>query len=316
MRGAPTVELEQVPCSLCGADNWELHLTRGDLNLFLGGNFRLVRCRACGLVYLNPRPPVERLGGLYRDDYDQYTVAVPAEPSWLARLDREYGLRKRCRVVLRRVARGRLLDVGCATGDFLWAMRRCPGWEVAGVELNPAAAHYARNRLQLDVRTGTLEAAGFEAGAFDVVTMWDVLEHLPDPAATLRLAAQLLRPGGLLVINTPNLDSFDARVFGKYWIGYELPRHLSVFSRRTLEALTAQAGFRTVDFRNLYGSHAWAMSSLRFWLRAHMKNDRLRARLEAVILSRPVRVLCLPYFLVMDQLRLSSGMTVSCLKVS
>ncbi len=310
------MQLEPVQCGLCGGEAWVPYLTRGDLNLFLAGQFQLVRCQTCGLVYLNPRPPVAQLGELYRDDYDQYTVAVSAVPSRLARLDREYGLRKRCRAVLRFVPRGRLLDVGCATGDFLWAMRRYPGWQVSGVELNDSAARYAREQLQLDVRTGTLAAAGFAAGSFDAVTLWDVIEHVPDPAATLAEVARLLRPGGLLVINTPNLDSLDARLFGAYWIGYELPRHLYVFSRRTLQAFTTQAGFTTVDFRNLYGSHSWAMSSVRFWLRAKMKNARLRQWLEAAVMSLPLRALCLPYFLVIDQLRLGSGMTVTCRKTA
>lgn len=306
------MEWEWVRCNQCGAEAWDLHLRRGDLNLFLEGEFQLVRCRTCDLVYLNPRPPVAQLGELYRDDYDQYTVAVTALRSRLARWDREYGLRKRCRAVLRFVPQGRLLDVGCATGDFLWAMRRYPGWEVAGVELNAAAAEYARAELQLDVRSGTLETANFPAASFDAVTMWDVIEHVPDPAATLAEAARLLRPGGLLVINTPNLASLDARLFGPYWIGYELPRHLYVFSRATLQAQTARAGFTTVDFRNLYGSHSWAMSSVRFWLRARLPGSRLRPWLERAVLSLPVRALALPYFTVMDQLRLSSGMTVTC----
>jgi SAM-dependent methyltransferase len=212
---------------------------------------------------------------------------------------------------------GQLLDVGCATGDFLDVMRQYPGWEVCGVELSDYASRYAREQLGLDVRTGTLESAQFPEAVFDVVTLWDVIEHLPDPLGTLRQIHRLLRPGGLLVFNTPNLESLDARLFKAYWIGYELPRHLHVFSRRTLLTLIEIACFRLVDMRCFYGSHAAAMSSARFWLRAKLRNTRWHAwqeRLVPVLFSRLLRLLTLPYFFLTDQLRLSSGLTVFCTK--
>jgi SAM-dependent methyltransferase len=309
------MKMEQVRCNLCGADRSVPYLERGDLSLFLAGRFSLVRCLECGLVYQNPRPAGAELAHIYPDEYDQYTIGLQQEPSPLARLDRLYGLRKRCIAVMRHKAQGRLLDVGCATGDFMDVMRQYPGWEVAGVELSAYASQYAREKLGLDVKTGTLEQAGFSEASFDVITLWDVLEHVPDPLGVLRLSYRLLRPGGVLVINTPNLESLDARLFRAYWIGYELPRHLYVFSRRTMLALLAKAGFRVAETRCLYGSHAAAMTSVSFWLRAKVKDKRRLARLEPVLFARPVRLLTLPYFFVLDRLQLASGLTLFCVRM-
>jgi SAM-dependent methyltransferase len=194
-------------------------------------------------------------------------------------------------------------------------MRKYLDWQVAGVELSDFASTYARETLGLDVQTGTLETTRFSEGSFDVVTFWDVIEHVPNPLETLRRAYRLLRSDGLLVLRTPNLDSLDARVFGSYWIGYELPRHLYVFSRRTLERLLQKAGFCVVGIRCIYGSHAAAMSSVRFWLRDKAREWSGREVAERLLFSRLARLIAMPYFFVMDQLLLSSGPTLFCAKV-
>lgn len=307
--------MEFVKCNLCGSDHYKVHLVRGDLNLFLDGEFRLVQCLNCGLIYLNPRPTPDELTALYPDNYDQYNIAVCDEPSLCTRLDRRYGLHKRCRAIMRYKRQGRLLDVGCATGDFLDAMRSYPGWEVYGIELNEYASEYARTRLGLVVKTGTLDSVDFPEHWFDVVTLWNVLEHLPDPLSALKTTHRLLKPGGLLVLNTPNLDSLDARIFGPYWIGYELPRHLYVFSRRTLRALVEKAGFSILKTLCLYGSHAATMSSIRFWLRAKARNAKWREPLEHILFARAFRLMTLPIFFVIDRLQLSTALTIFCKRI-
>ena len=309
------MKMEYVNCNLCGSDKYEVHLIRGDLNLFLDGEFRLVKCAECGLVYLNPRPSVDEMLLLYTDDYDQFTIVVSDEPSILTRLERYYGLYKRCRSILHYQQYGRLLDIGCATGDFLAAMRKHPGWELYGIEPNMSASEYARSQLGLDVRTGTLDEVEFPEKWFDVVTLWNTIEHLSDPLGTLRKIHGLLKPQGIVVFSTPNLDSLDARLFGPYWIGYELPRHLYVFSRRTIRMLVTEAGFSILKIQCLYGSYAAAMSSVRFWLRAMAKDARWRGWAERLLFTRPLRLLTLPFFFVNDRLGLSSGITVFCRKV-
>jgi SAM-dependent methyltransferase len=141
---------------------------------------------------------------------------------------------------------GRLLDIGCATGDFVWLLA-AQGWQVAGNDLSAAAIEQARRRFPAPLRgafhSGSLASAQFAPESFDVVTLWHTIEHLPDPAGTLREAWRLLRPGGMLLIQTPAWLSLESQLWGPYWSGYDCPRHLYIFSRRTLSAMVEQAGF-------------------------------------------------------------------------
>ena len=150
---------------------------------------------------------------------------------------------------------------------------------------------------------------------FDVVTLWNVFEHLLDPRESLREIHRILKGNGLLIMNTPNLDSFDAKLFGRYWIGFELPRHLYIFSENTLTRLLADTGFRMVKRRCLYGSHAALASSFRFWVRANLDSPTLRRMMEELLFLRIVRLLAVPYFFTMDRLLKSTAVTVFCEKI-
>lgn len=308
------MKLETVSCNLCGFEGHSPHLNRGDLSLNIPGEFQLVRCDNCGLIYQSPRPSAGQITQLYPPEYDQHRRAVEQNQSAIARFDRLYGLRKRAKAVTRRLEHGRLLDVGCATGDFIEVMRD-KGWDVTGIEPSLTASRWAREHRGLDVRTGTLETVALADESFDVVTLWNAIEHLPDPKGSLDAINRVLRNNGLLVVTTPNLDSVDARLFGRHWIGYELPRHFYVFSRRTLSSMLEKAGFQILETRCLYGSHAAAMSSIRFWLRSELIDPRIREPLERMLFSRFLRILTAPYFYLMDRLQLSGPLTVVSSKV-
>ena len=139
----------------------------------------------------------------------------------------------------------RLLDVGAATGFFL-NLARNEGWETAGIEPSDAAAALARKK-QLDVKTGILAPGKFPAASFDVITLWDVLEHLPDPIATMNVVVDLLKPGGIIAINTPDASSMWAKMMGSSWHLLCPPEHLCLFSHTGLETLLGRIGLMSLE---------------------------------------------------------------------
>ena len=139
-----------------------------------------------------------------------------------------------------------VLDVGCGTGEFLDVARR-RGWRTAGVEISAYAAQYGRRQYGLDIRTGTLSGDLFAERSFAAVTLWDVIEHVPDPVATLASSARLLTPGGVLALSTGDMESLCARLCGRHWHLFNLPEHVFFFSRRTIDDVLRRAGFEVAS---------------------------------------------------------------------
>lgn len=312
-----TVEMEHVErCNLCGASDEEYLFTRGDLALGLGGEFKIVRCRSCGLIYMNPRPTVAAIGYYYPGAYECFNLPdVDSGRTRYARWSRSQHLNLRCKMVVKYKLAGRLLDVGCSDGRFLHQMRLFGAWQRQGVELMDEAAEQGRQRYKLNITTGTLEEADLPVGAFDVVSMWDVLEHVHDPKRVLSRAAELLKPGGILLFSIPILDSLGGRVFGQYWVGYELPRHLHIFSRKTLGRYLQKCGFELVEEKNLYGSNYAFADNTRFWLRGHGAPRTVYGAVHWFLRSRPWRFITAPLFKLLDILHLATPLTVVCRRV-
>jgi 2-polyprenyl-3-methyl-5-hydroxy-6-metoxy-1,4-benzoquinol methylase len=187
----------------------------------------IVRCADCGMVSLplHHAPPLS-----YEDAADPYYLEQG--PQRIANAHRLLGLLP---------ATGRLLEVGCACGFLLVAARE-RGFHVQGVELSAWASDYARTTFGLDVKTGTLENLALPAESYDAVVMADVIEHLTDPRRTVRQIHRLLRPGGRLLLLTPDVSSLMARVFGPRWWGL-LDDHYFYFSRATLGSLLESEGY-------------------------------------------------------------------------
>ncbi len=208
----------------------------------------------------------------------------------------EYGIQKRVRFVTRHVKGGRLLDIGCATGLFLNGFSRAPGWALNGVEINRIAAQEARERYGLEVFTGTLEAAEFPDAHFTAVTMWDVLEHLHDPAGTLREIHRILAPEGVLVLRVPNHDSWDQRIFKEHWAGLDSPRHLYVYDPTTIRRLLQQSGFSIRAISGKIGSYPTFVLSVRFWLVANRTRPETRNRIMKMLYHPIARLISAPFF--------------------
>ena len=269
-------------CLLCGRQGQPLYTGLRDRLFEAPGVWSLFRCGNCSLVWLNPTPLPEDIGKLYKTYYTHnldsspgprqpfrrnlkgailvtkfgYTHVLPSRPwRWLARfaalvplvrdwaassvmfLKREHGLS--------------LLDVGCGYGAFLAKMRNL-GWEVEGVEPGPEAARIAREQHGLKVRVGTLEQSNLAPESYDAITMSHVIEHLHDPVATLKRCHEALKPGGSLIVVTPNVASLGHRYFWRCYFHLDPPRHLFLFlASQRWESWQEPRGFEVEVLRTI-----------------------------------------------------------------
>lgn len=239
-----------VSCNLCGSDRWRLLLPataaveKIDVSAFrctspgYGSHGQIVQCKECGYTYVNPRIDADELIGAYD--------AVEDETYLAARLGRELTFRKHLQALEKQIgpANGRsLLDVGAYVGVFV-EVAESAGWQAWGVEPSAWASAQAQRR-GLHVIHGTQEADALQDKQFEVITMWDVIEHVDDPSGEMARAYELLQPGGVLVVHTMDIDSLTARVLGKRWPWY-MDMHIHYFSRRTMHAMLQKNGFEIV----------------------------------------------------------------------
>jgi SAM-dependent methyltransferase len=280
------IAFETVACPLCGFDDAEEVLRGPDRLLGLPGEFRFVRCRSCGLIRQNPRPAA--ILDFYPDHYPAHRQASGGHQ--LHELEARYGQRKRVRTVRAQLHGGRLLDVGCGSGSFLAEMRRAPGWQVAGVEPVEHAWRLCRS-LGLEVVHGTLDQAAFPEGSFDAITLWNVLEHVYDPVAELTKVHRLLRPGGLLVAAVPVVEGRLREWFGPFWVEWELPRHLHIFSWPTLRRVFQRTGFMWQAASAPFSEYrVWRMS-VDLWARERVRAPRVQSMISATAACLPTRAI-------------------------
>jgi 2-polyprenyl-3-methyl-5-hydroxy-6-metoxy-1,4-benzoquinol methylase len=203
-------------------------------------SFSFVRCRGCGLVYQNPQPIPNDLAVRYDEEYFAYEIQNEDSFYRLAKLGLgDIGFDGS--VAALTGERRSILDVGCATGRLL-AGFKADGWQVQGVEICKPAAEYGIEHHGVPIHIGTLETGNFRDGSFGVVNCSHVIEHLADPAAFVGEARRILTPGGWLVITTPNIAGFQARLMGRQWRS-AIADHVSLFSKRTLARLLKNGGF-------------------------------------------------------------------------
>jgi 2-polyprenyl-3-methyl-5-hydroxy-6-metoxy-1,4-benzoquinol methylase len=247
-------------CKVCGAAGEPLYNNLSDAVFAAPGRWSLSKCSRenCGLLWLDPMPKVSDLAIAYKEYYTHNDREASNLRSFAKQAYRIFvntlllfvsvpGERARAkRMFIDRRGPGRLLDVGCGRGDFLHMMSK-RGWEVHGVDFDPAAAMAAKALYGLNVRVGTLTDVIFSGDRFDVVTASHVLEHVPDPQEFLKQCRLLLKDGGMLLLKTPNVGSFGHRHYGKSWRGLEPPRHLHLFTIGALNACAASAGFASVN---------------------------------------------------------------------
>jgi 2-polyprenyl-3-methyl-5-hydroxy-6-metoxy-1,4-benzoquinol methylase len=264
-------------------------------NLSQGDVWQLVRAEPSGLIFLNPRPTAETIGTYYEPmDYDPF-ISLKQMPSFQDRLytalRRFITLRYKANSVLKRAKfqrgeRYSALDIGCATGDFSAELKRHASdvkLDLYGIEMSEKAVRFAQEENELYAKQGELLTVDFDI-KFDLITMWHVLEHVLRLNETLEKLHRILKPNGLLVVAMPNPDSWDARHYGKYWNGFDAPRHLYHFTPKVFAKMLLQHHFKVVDMHALaLDSYYNALLSEKIVAEAKGKSGGIRLWLNAVI---------------------------------
>jgi 2-polyprenyl-3-methyl-5-hydroxy-6-metoxy-1,4-benzoquinol methylase len=279
-------------CFLCGGHGVAAYQDLTDRRFSAPGRWTLVRCpnRSCGILWLDPMPSEADIGDAYRTyfTHEQKNAAVwlsAAKKSYLqikfgypmdggtnrlvnAAREAIFRLRFRRKAELEGQAfylpklagEGRLLDVGCGSGDGLVFMSRL-GWRVEGVEVDPQAVAVARSKGLL-IHSGALKDQRFPDSQFDAITMSHVIEHVHDPIALMSECMRILKPNGMLVIITPNANSLGHSFYGPSWVALEPPRHLHIFTLSALYKAAGIAGFSRIEaFSSIRGAEWIVLSS-------------------------------------------------------
>jgi 2-polyprenyl-3-methyl-5-hydroxy-6-metoxy-1,4-benzoquinol methylase len=289
---------EAKKCLLCGSPGIILYEDLQDRLFQTPGIWSFLQCPSCCIDWLNPLPLPSELGKLYADYFthslsqekkvlrghnllDKMRRAILAAHFGYTHLSLNPEARRWDRLVsifplgkdfagrfilwLEYTPGGRLLEVGCGNGEYLKRMEDL-GWDVQGVEPDTEAARIARDQHGVPVTAGRLEEADIPDNSLDAIIIQHVLEHVPNPLTLLRRCLCLLKPGGQLIILTPNLESLGHRLFNKSWVHLDPPRHFFLFSSSSLEASVKQAGFNIVransKVRFRFTSWTWVTSRM------------------------------------------------------
>jgi SAM-dependent methyltransferase len=267
------IAVEAVPCPGCGSGRKELWTESMDFDYFTTAMaFRIARCGDCGLLYVDPRPKLSEIGKIYPPEYSAYHFDKIGNP--LIRRARSFMQSGKARRILRcldpRTGRPRIVDVGCGAPALLSLLdRAAPGrLELYGNDFSPEMLA-AVERAGFNPMPGAFESVTWESGFFDAVVMNQVIEHLFDVPGNLRKTYDLLRPGGVLFIETPSSEGLDARLFSRrHWGGYHLPRHLQIFDSATIRRTLERYGFSVERIEYLPSPNFWTSSVRNLLIRA------------------------------------------------
>ena len=336
--------MENVACLLCESCDSRVVVRQRDLTCDGSSReqeFTVVRCERCGLLYLNPRPEKAELARYYcspgvsanpsqtqtrvrriakrmptkvrrwlMEDFYGYPATTPLNlwrrlrklVLWPEKVRRAFCGRN----ILPWAGQGRLLDVGCGQGPNMATLHNM-GWDVYGVDLSETAVREVHELFGDHVKLGDFLDVHYDDRSFDVVLFNHSLEHLYDPVSALREARRILDDKGVLVVTVPNAGSMEARLFGRWWYQWDLPRHLNHFEKATLAQLLRKAGFRVERCRTGVGELFFLVSLDRVW--RHVcggHNLPLRIVIEKLIAQ--------PFSLLMGHLGLGTEITVFAVK--
>lgn len=219
--------MENINCPIC-----EINDT---LPLYTKAGFKIVKCKICGLIYVNPQPSPKELKEEYKGNYSQGYI------------DKKESKQNRAKKILKGVCKykraGNFLDVGCSAGFILEAARK-RGFVVFGCEISPIALKFAREKLNLNIKAAFLNEANYPSDYFDVITMYNLLEHIPNQGPFLREVNRILKKDGIVEIWTPDMGHIKSKIKKERWASLIPPEHLFYFTKKTIKLLLEKNGLR------------------------------------------------------------------------
>ncbi len=247
--------LEYIRCDLCGGEDQTLLLVRyrNDKILGVARSWRIVKCRNCGLIFVNPRLTPDLAAKRYETIYFSHYEDNP--------MGRYRGCAGGFKIVKKYFPpgfKGKILDIGCGLGYFVEYLKN-NGWDAQGIEVSKYATNLARNK-NLNIVSGDFLKAEYPSNYFDCITMWDVIEHVPYPMRYIREAYKILKPGGLLSIQAPNIENLTFLLNKKIY-PWQPSEHLFYFSAKTLKVLLDKNNFELIDL-SISGNMKWVLTRL------------------------------------------------------
>jgi SAM-dependent methyltransferase len=256
------LDLEPAACAICGdADSEPVGLGEDFEYRTSADSFLAVRCRSCGLIYLDPRPASSALPLIYPDSYHAFDFS-PRKFGVIYRVRGWLEMRRLLGATRGLEAEARIPYIGCGDGFHLGLLRRfgSPSWRLEGIDIDRRAIAMAR-QAGFAIHDGAAETAPLPESSYDLVLLIQTIEHLDNPLGVLRAIRRALKPGGQLIVVTDNAASLDARIFsGRHWGGYHFPRHWNLFDARSLRLIAEKAELETVALSTLVSPVNWLYS--------------------------------------------------------
>ena len=302
-----SLEKESVRCCVCGSESAETVAIGYDYEYRTSRDeWTYVRCTGCALVYLNPRPAVSELRRIYPSTYYSFNEEQRSNP--LVTFFRRKLEAMKARAFQRLLGDGprRILDVGCGDGRFLSALRDFgpSDWELHGIDIDEPAVERAK-ALGIQAEYARLEDFDPGPNKFDMIVLFQVIEHVSEPDEMARKVRELLAPGGIFVVETPDVAGWDEALYRDgLWGGYHIPRHWTLFTPTTLGKLLTNAGFEIVEGAPLI--------STSFWINSFYNSALVRGKSQRWLnFFHYQNPLLLALLIVLDKLRMLFGARTS-----